>query len=127
VPQAVWTQYFSEHSAGYGLREAVEALPQTTGDAPVVASMTGDSCRRANFYAVAGKEMLCTDAPGLNVMAEKLRESGTIYVVVESVTGATFPADAAAMGATAEQIALYPRPGADGQPVTLWRLERAAP
>ena len=36
VPEAVWTQYFSEHSSGYGLREAVQAFPQTItpDDAP---------------------------------------------------------------------------------------------
>ncbi len=29
VPDAVWTQYFSQHSSGYGLREAVQAFAQT--------------------------------------------------------------------------------------------------
>jgi hypothetical protein len=124
VPQAVWTQYFSQHSSGYGLREAVQDLPQTTGDAPVIASMTGDSCRRANFYAVDGKAMRCANAPSLDEVGAALRESSVVYVVVESVTGARFPADADALGANTEQIAVYPRPGADGQPVTLWKLTR---
>jgi hypothetical protein len=129
VPQAVWTQYFSEHSAGYGLREAVQAFPQTItpGDAPIIGSMTGDSCRRANFYAVNGLSMTCGDAPALNEIAAALKDHATVYVLDEQVTGAHFPQDAAALGAQAEQVAVYPRPGADGQVVTLWRLERGAP
>jgi hypothetical protein len=46
-----------------------------------------------------------------------------VYVLVEVVTGAQFPRDAEQIGARAEQIAVYPRPGDDGQPVSLWRLE----
>jgi len=41
---------------------------------------------------------------------------------VDFATGAHFPQDADALNAQAEQIAVYPRPGADGQPVTLWKL-----
>lgn len=126
VPEAVWTQYFSEHSSGYGLREAVQALPQTItpGDAPIVASMTGDSCRRANFYAVDGLSMTCGDAPALNEITAALKDHTVVYVLVEQVTGAHFPQDVEPLGAQAELIATYPRPGADGQTVTLWRLTR---
>jgi 4-amino-4-deoxy-L-arabinose transferase-like glycosyltransferase len=124
-PRAVWTQYFSEHSAGYGLREAVEALPQMVpAELPIIASMTADSCRRTNFHAVSGREMNCADAPGLTEMQAALADPGEAYVVVETATGARFPEDAEALGATAEQVAIYPRPGADGQPVRLWRLTR---
>ena len=124
VPRAVRTQYVSEHSSGYGLREAVQAFPQTItpSDTPIIASMTGDSCRRANFYAVDGLSMICADAPALPEIATALKDRGEVYVLVESVTGAHFPQDAEPLGAQAEQIAIYPRPGADGQPVTLWRL-----
>ncbi len=124
VPDAVWTQYFSQHSAGYGLREAVQAFPQTISpsDVPIVASMTGDSCRRANFYAVKNLALICADAPGLPEMAQALKDHGQVYVLVEAETGAHFPADAEALKAQAEQIAVYPRPGTDEQPVTLWLL-----
>ncbi len=123
MPEAIWTQYFSQHSSGYGLREAVEAFPQTipTG-APIIASMTADSCRRANFYAVDGLEMMCTDAPGLAEIERALEASDVVYVLVDSVTGAHFPQDAEALNANAELVATYPRPGADGQPVTLWKI-----
>lgn len=126
VPDAIWTQYFSQHSAGYGLREAVQAFPQmiTPDDAPVIASMTADSCRRANFYAVGGLTMTCANAPGLPDIRSALDNSTIVFVVVEAVTGAHFPQDADALGAQAEQVAVYPRPGAGRQPVTLWKLTR---
>ena len=126
VPEAVWTQYFSQHSSGYGLREAVQAFPQTISDrsAPIIASMTADSCRRANFYAVDGLELACVEAPGLAQIKQALDDHAEVYVLVEAVTGAHFPQDAEALNANAELIATYPRPGADGQPVTLWRLTR---
>jgi hypothetical protein len=126
VPDAVWTQYFSEHSAGYGLREAVLAFPQTITprDMPIVASMTGDSCRRANFYAMDGLRMLCGDTPNLAQIQTALKDHSEVYVLVDFATGAHFPQDAAAFGAQAEQVALYPRPGFTGQPVTLWKLTK---
>lgn len=126
VPDAIRTQYFSQHSSGYGLHEAVLALPQTIqpDDAPVIASMTGDSCRRANFYAVDGMALICADAPGLPEIQAALEDSTVVYAVVEYATGARFPQDAEALDADAELIATYPRPGADGQPVTLWKLTR---
>ncbi len=129
VPDAIWTQYFSEHSSGYGLREAVQALPQTItpSDTPIIASMTGDSCRRANFYAVNKLRLQCvSEAPGLPEIEAALKANPEIYVLVDFATGAHFPQDAEALGAQAEQVAVYPRPGADGQPVTLWRLVSAA-
>lgn len=124
VPEAVWTQYFSEHSAGYGLREAVLAFPQTITprDILVIASMTADSCHRANFYAVDGMSMVCPDAPGLPEIGAALKDHGEVYVLVDFATGAHFPEDAQVLNAQTEQIAIYPRPGADGQPVTLWKL-----
>lgn len=126
VPQAVWTQYFSEHSSGYGLREAVFDLPNTRTDIhfPIVASMTADSCHRANFYAVSPVwSMRCPGEPGGDLSAA-LADACTVYVVDDAVTGAQFPQDAEALGAQAEQVKVYPRPGADGQPVTLWKLTR---
>jgi len=126
VPDAVWTQYFSEHSAGYGLREAVQAFPQTItpNDTPIVASMTADSCHRANFYAVDGLSMICGNEPNLTQVEVALKDHSEVYVLVDFATGAHFPQDADALNAQAEQIAVYPRPGADGQPVTLWKLTK---
>lgn len=129
-PQAVWTEHFSQHSAGYGLREAVLALPQTIQPptAPVIASMTRDSCLRANFYAVNGLSLTCADAPGLNALETALAAQTIVYVLVEQFTGISdMPDEAARLGVTAEQVAQYTRPGADGQTVTLWKLERPAP
>jgi hypothetical protein len=128
VPQAVWTQYFSQHSSGYGLREAVQALPQAVNDhsAPIIASMTADSCRRANFYAVDQLEMECVEAPGLTQIGQALNDHAEVYVLVESVTGAHFPQDADPLKADVELVATYDRPGVDGQPVMLWRLVRHA-
>ncbi len=126
VPEAVWTQYFSQHSSGYGLREAVQAFPQTISDrsAPIIASMTSDSCHRANFYAIDELEMTCTEAPGLAQIRQALNDHAEVYALVEAATGAHFPQDADGLNADAELVTTYPRPGADGQPVTLWRIAR---
>ncbi|HVU12851.1 MAG TPA: hypothetical protein VHD90_16345, partial [Phototrophicaceae bacterium] len=122
VPEAVWTQYFSTQSAGYGLREAVLAFPQTItpSGTPIVASMTADSCRRANFYAVNGVSMTCSDNFGLSEIKADLQAKGTVYVVDESVAGLHL--SDASLNAQAQQIAVYPRPGTDGQAVILWKL-----
>lgn len=129
-PHAVWTQYFSQHSAGYGLREAVQALPETIQPptALVIASMTRDSCLRASFYAVNGVSLTCADAPGLNAVEAALATQNAVYVLVEQFTGiADMPGEAARLGVTVAQVAQYTRPGTDGQTVTLWKLERPAP
>lgn len=127
VPDAVWSQYFSQHSGGYGLREAVQAFTQTIiePNTPIVASMTVDSCRRANFYAAEGFSLACADAPGLAEASSVLENQGIVYILVEQYTGIQDMRDeAAALGADAEQVAVYPRPGADGETVTLWKLAR---
>ncbi|MFN8449456.1 MAG: glycosyltransferase family 39 protein [Anaerolineae bacterium] len=127
VPDAIWTQYFSQHSSGYGLREAVLALPETTPDIHYrrIASMTADSCHRAN-YATPPFIMDCTGEPQADLQAA-LADATSVYVVVESVTGAHFPQDADALDADAELIATYHRPTRSGeaeQPVTVWKLTR---
>ena len=128
-PQAVWTEHFSQHSAGYGLREAMLALSQTIQprSTTVIASMTADSCRRANFYAVEGMILTCADAPGLDAVKAALETQNIVYVLVEQVTGLrNIVSEAEALGAEAQQIAEYRRPGGESsQTVTLWRLERA--
>ncbi|MDX2163154.1 MAG: hypothetical protein SF162_17690 [bacterium] len=129
LPGSVRTQHITEHPAGYGLREAVLSFPQTLTDSrPVVASMFPDSCRRANFYAAQGRIMQCTDAPGFAMIRAVLAESGSVYVLTETpgLIGVDLPADAAAWGATAQQIAAYPRPGeqSSNASVQLWLLTR---
>ncbi len=128
VPDAIWTQYFSQHSSGYGLREAVEALPETTPDIHFrrIASMTADSCRRANFYAFDVWSMRCPGESGGD-LTSALSDSAVVYVVVDETTGAHFPQDADALDSDAELIATYHRPTRSGeteQPVTVWKLTR---
>jgi hypothetical protein len=136
-PAAVWSQYFTDHSAGFGLREAVRALPETVEppDAPVIASMFPDSCRRANFYAAPGFDMTCTGAPGVDAITAALAEHGTVYVLVEAAGVIGVDVDTLD-GVIATRIAGYPRPGECELPddplrpdhpnassVVLWRLE----
>jgi hypothetical protein len=121
-------QYVTEHSAGFGLRDAVIALPQTvkTHDIPIIASMFADSCRRANFYQVDAFALRCTDAPGTSEITEALAEHGLVYVLVEKPPVGV---DIQTIPAKAERIAAYPRPGETEQTasVVLWRLEKMPP
>ncbi len=127
LPQRVREQFVTTHSAGYGLREAVSAFPDTIAapDMVIIGSMFPDSCKRANFYAQAGFHLTCVQAPGLSDVATAL-ESGqaAVYVLRE---GAGLGLDEAALRrlGRAEQIAAYPRPGepADMASVTLWQIE----
>jgi hypothetical protein len=121
VPEAVWTQYFSEHSSGYGLREAVQALAQTTSDAlSVIAGMTADSCHRANFYAIGNKRLICVD-PSSGEVAYAIADNNIVYLLIDQVTGEARLKFAQANDPELELVAEYPRPGTDGQSVTLWR------
>ena len=130
VPADVIAEHFTDHSAGYGLREAVLDFPNTITslDVPVVASMFPDSCRRANFYAVNGMTLICTDAPGTAQMETLLAEHDIVYVLTDTspLIGADMPSVAEQLGVTATQITAYPRPGetVDMASVVLWRLER---
>jgi len=125
LPAQVRGQYITDHSAGFGLREAVLNFPQTItqSDALIVASMFPDSCRRANFYAARSYTMLCTDAPGLPVIESALVEHGAVYVLVEQPP---IGVDIRTLNAHATRVAGYPRPGETEATasVTLWRLER---
>lgn len=129
LPDTERRQFITEHSAGYGLREAVQAFPQTVTRAgtPIVASMFPDSCRRANFYAADGFTMRCTDAPGVDAIILALNEQGAVYMLVETppLIGADIPALAESLGAQATRLAGYPRPGetAEEAAVTLWLVE----
>ncbi len=123
LPDAVRTQYVTDHSAGYGLREAMDALPRMTApDIPVIASMFPDSCRRANFYATEAHRLRCVNAPGLPEIEQALNEHGVVYVLVDNAP--LIGVDAAALPVQAQQIAAFPRPGEslEDASVMLWRL-----
>ena len=124
LPQAVRTQYIIDHSAGYGLREAMQALPGLVKpDATVIASMFPDSCRRANFYAEPGFRLTCVAAPGLPEIEQALA-AGVVYVLVDNAP--LIGVDVSALGVDAEALAVYPRPGEshESASVVLWRLQR---
>ncbi|MBA3872149.1 MAG: hypothetical protein H0X30_23635, partial [Anaerolineae bacterium] len=65
LPADARYEHITSHSSGYGLREAMQALPQTITrrDLPIIGSMFADSCHRANFYAVGGLTLSCVGAP----------------------------------------------------------------
>jgi hypothetical protein len=125
LPPLEQGQYVTEHSAGFGLREAVIALPQTvkTHNIPIIASMFPDSCRRANFYQEDSFALRCTTAPGANEITEALAAYGQVYVLVEKPPVGI---DIQRIPAKAERLAAYPRPGETEQTasVVLWRLEK---
>jgi 4-amino-4-deoxy-L-arabinose transferase-like glycosyltransferase len=127
LPLLMHEQYLSEHSAGFGLKEAMEALPTTQAnpEIPVIASMFPDSCRRANLYAVSGHVLTCVNAPGLPEIEAALATQGEVYVLAESTP--LIGVDVRTLDALATQIAAYPRPGesADDASVVLWHLTRS--
>ncbi|MCA9902446.1 MAG: glycosyltransferase family 39 protein [Anaerolineae bacterium] len=129
LPDLMRSQYVEDHSSGYGLREAVQAFPTTIQrpDLPIVASMFPDSCRRANFYAVAGLDMICADAPGQPVLEAAIEAHGAAYVLVEK--GGLIGLDVSALPYAATRVAVYPRPGEEpaNASVQLWLLEREQP
>jgi hypothetical protein len=120
LPDDQRLEHITQHSAGYGLREAVEAFPQTIGTpgVPVIGSMFPDSCRRANFYDTHDYNMLCTDAPGIPAIQAALDHTGVVYVLAESQPIGFDPEQ---LQAVVERIAIYPRPGGTTE-ITLWRL-----
>lgn len=125
-PHPVQAQYINEHSAGFGLREAVLSFPATIGspDTPVVASMFPDSCRRANFYAAPGYEMTCAAAPGREAIEAALAEHRQVYVLVDTAPAIGIDIETVAVQAT--RIKGYPRPAEATEAeaaVVLWRLD----
>lgn len=129
IPDAVIGEHVIDHSAGYGLREAVQDFPNTITppDAPILASMFPDSCRRANFYVRGDLSMICTDAPGIDRMTALLAEHAVIYVLTDTppIIGADMAATAEQLRARLRPVAAYPRPGETvaNASVVLWRLE----
>ncbi|MBZ0290356.1 MAG: hypothetical protein K8I30_22210, partial [Anaerolineae bacterium] len=77
-------QFIIDHSAGFGLREAVLSFPGVTENAlSIIASMFPDGCKRANFYAAPEFKMRCPAAPGVDAINEALNEHGAVYVLVD--------------------------------------------
>jgi len=123
LPPAMARQYLTDHSAGFGLREAVRDFPQkVTPGAPIIAVMFGDSCRRANFYAAPGYAMQCPDYPGLEAVQAALAAGGPVYVLEDTILGGFNPL---LLGGGLGVAGRYARPGepADGGSVVLWRLD----
>jgi hypothetical protein len=112
-------QYVTLFPSGYGLREAISALPQTVGSQPVIASMTSDGCRRALFYLSSPLSVDCVGtAQGQDQIKQALGKAGVAYVLAEDQP---IGPDPAAVQATWTQIAVYPRPGNLSR-VTLWKV-----
>lgn len=129
LPEEERRQFITEHSSGFGLREAVQDFPNIIEQAvPIIASMFPDGCRRANFYAVNGWEMVCADAPGLPQIQAALDEFGAAYVLVDTPPhiGADMADVSATLSAQMTRVKAYPRPGEseDSATVVLWRVVR---
>jgi hypothetical protein len=130
LPQEERRQFVTEHSGGFGLREAVQDFPNTVADElPVIGSMFPDGCRRANFYAVDGREMICTDAPGLPQIEAALAEYGAAYVLADTPPhiGADMEQVGEQLSAEVARVKAYPRPGESEETATvaLWRVAEA--
>jgi hypothetical protein len=111
LPNIMRTQYITEHSGGYGLREAMQQLPTLAQPGiPILGSMFPDGCRRANFYAQDGWALICSDAPGLERARALLAEYGRLYVLSDTpgIIGGN-PSEWA-LGETGI-VSSFPRPG----------------
>jgi hypothetical protein len=125
LPLPVRAQYITDHSSGYGLREAVLDFPNTltNPDIPIIASMFPDSCHRANFYVRNGRELTCTQVPGRTEIEAVLSAYGEVYVLTDNAP--SIGIDVATLDSQAQQIAAYARPGETEASVVLWRLRRS--
>ena len=126
LPRAVSTQYIADHSGGFGLREAMRALPALVDqpDLPIIGSMFPDGCRRANFYAVDELALRCGDAPGAARINQALADSGAVYVLTDEAP--LIGIDVTQIDAQAVEIARFPRPDETPETasVVLWLLRR---
>lgn len=126
LPEFMRLQYITEHSSGFGLREAAQALPETITrpELQIIGSMFNASCRRTNYYAPTDHQLVCTDALGVAEIEAALQAQGAVYVLADRppFTGI----DISTIDGEATRIAAYPRPGdpADQPAITLWLVER---
>ena len=127
LPSFIRLQYITEHSAGFGLREAMRDLPDTIDqpNTPIIASMFADSCRRANFYAPNDFQLTCTDHLGVAEVETALQALGQVYILSDRPPHTGI--DIRTIDGHATRLAVYPRPGdpADAPAITLWRVERS--
>lgn len=128
LPTDVRQQHITEHSSGYGLREAMAFIEETfSNDVTVVASFFGDSCRRANFYS-ATHQLDCGNAPGIDRIEQALTLNDMIYVLVDTAPhiGADMRPVSAQLNVEALLIEVFPRPTetVESASVQLWRLSR---
>ncbi len=125
LSDAMREQYFNGPSAGFGLREAAQSLPDvvTRSDIQIIASMRPDSCIQANYYASDGYTLTCADAPGRGVMTAALSNDGAVYVLTDHAP--IIGVDVSTLDAQATRLAVYPRPGEtdDTATIVLWLLE----
>jgi hypothetical protein len=125
VPELIYAQYMTDHSAGFGLREAARDFPETLtrDNLPIIGSMFPDGCRRANFDHDHDRMMQCVDAPGISEIEAALLEHGAVYVLTDDAPN--IGVDVGLIDADATRIAVYPRPGEDDSnaSVVLWLLE----
>ncbi|MBI1282015.1 MAG: cellulase family glycosylhydrolase [Anaerolineaceae bacterium] len=125
LPADARYEHITSHSSGYGLREAMQALPQTLTrrDLPIIGSMFADSCKRANFYAVGDLTLICVGAPGVADIEAALTNQQAVYVLAD--TAPLIGVDVTALKVKATRIAAYPRPGEtqENASVVLWLLE----
>ncbi len=126
LPEDVRYEHITSHSAGYGLREALQAFPDTLSrrDLSVIGSMFPDSCRRANFYAVDDLKLTCVDTPGTDAIQSALDAQGAVYILVDNAPNIGI--DVTTLDAKATRLADYARPGetAENASVVLWLLEK---
>lgn len=122
LPADARYEHITSHSSGYGLRDAVQAFPQTITrpDLPIIGSMFPDSCKRANFYAADGLTMQCAGSPGLEAAQTALAASGAVYVLSDNAP--IIGLDVSTLAVNATRIAGYARPGETEASVVLWLL-----
>jgi hypothetical protein len=108
--ELVMREFVEEHSSGFGLKAAMLELPlHVPLNTEVIASMFPASCRRANFYATGGYQLICVDAPAEAEIVSSLNERGEVYVLIER--SAYIGIEVTDVEATPELLGYYPRPG----------------
>ncbi len=129
IPPEERRQYITEHSGGFGLREAILDFPRTIVrlDFPIIGSMFPDGCKRANFYAAGNLVMTCQEAPGHDEIQAALDGPGGAYVLTDSAP--IIGLDVTTLNVQVTRIAAYPRPGETPETATvvLWLLETSPP
>ncbi|MDW8298351.1 MAG: glycosyltransferase family 39 protein [Anaerolineae bacterium] len=121
LPALDRAQFITEHSSGFGLREAMQRLPELVSESvPIIGSMFPDSCRRANFYAT-GRTLRCVDGGGAALLEQLLETQPEVCLLAEP------PPIGIPMSRYAERARLiqqFARPQG-GTAVSLWCVKRS--